>query len=159
MRHTLSDTGGKQAIRPGNYRVKIGTPLQDILDYCFSLENNSLEDQYELKMGGPMMGIVQKSPDTAVIKGTSGITLFKSAVVTPSDANYCIKCGRCVSVCPMELYPLQYAYYNQAADMEGIQDYHVMDCIECRSCEYICSAKLPLLSFIKKGKIYACSTT
>ncbi len=149
---------GENASKPGNYRVRIGTPFKDIVDYCFAVEKVDLLKGYEFKMGGPMMGISQVSLDSAVIKGTSGLTLLKRSPVEMSIDGTCIKCGRCVDVCPMELYPLYYALYGKRKELGSAADYNVQDCFECRSCEAVCSAKLPLLSYIKKEKEYARST-
>jgi len=149
---------GEDMSRPGNYLVKIGTPLKEIIQYCFDGDIEDIFTKYDLKMGGPMMGIIQTSLDSSVIKGTSGLTLLKRSPVQLSEDNDCIKCGRCVDVCPMELHPHYYAFYGKKAELGRADDYNVMDCIECRSCEYICSAKLPLMSFIKREKEYARST-
>jgi electron transport complex protein RnfC len=149
---------GENARRQGNYRVRIGTPFKDIVEYCFAVDEADIFEEYELKMGGPMMGICQTSLDSSVIKGTSGLTLLKRSPVELSEERTCIKCGRCVDVCPMELYPLYYAFYGKRMELGNADGYNVQDCIECRSCEYICSAKLPLLSFIKREKEYARST-
>ena len=149
---------GENVSKPGNYRVKIGTPFKDIVDYCFAVEKTDLVNWYELKMGGPMMGISQASLDSSVIKGTSGLTLLKRSPVEMSIEGTCIKCGRCVDVCPMELYPLYYAFYGKRKELGSVADYNVQDCFECRSCEVVCSAKLPLLNYIKGGKEYARST-
>ena len=149
---------GENVSKPGNYRVKIGTPFKDIVDYCFTVEKTDLVNWYELKMGGPMMGISQASLDSSVIKGTSGLTLLKRSPVEMSIEGTCIKCGRCVDVCPMELYPLYYAFYGKRKELGSVADYNVQDCFECRSCEVVCSAKLPLLNYIKGGKEYARST-
>lgn len=149
---------GENARKPGNYRVRIGTPFKDIVDHCFAVDKTDLLKEYELKMGGPMMGISQMSLDSSVIKGTSGLTMLKRSLVEMSEDGTCIKCGRCVDVCPMELYPLYYAFYGKRKELGGANDYNVQDCIECRGCEYICSAKLPLLSFIKKEKEHARNT-
>jgi len=149
---------GENAGKPGNYRVRIGTPFKDIVDYCFDVEKADLLKEYELKMGGPMMGISQASLDSSVIKGTSGLTLLKRSPVEMSIEGTCIKCGRCVDVCPMELYPLYYAFYGKRKELGSVADYNVQDCIECRSCEVVCSAKLPLLNYIKGEKEYARST-
>ena len=146
---------GENASKPGNYRVRIGTPFKDIVDYCFAVEKADLLKGYELKMGGPMMGISQASLDSSVIKGTSGLTLLVRSPVELSIDRTCIKCGRCVDVCPMELYPLYYAFYGKRKELGGVADYNVQDCFECRSCEVVCSAKLPLLDYIKKEKEYA----
>ncbi len=144
---------GESAIKPGNYIIKIGTPFSDILKYCFNGKSaDMLKQGCELKMGGPMMGIVQFDMESAVIKGTTGLLLLEKPVVEASEENECIKCGRCVDVCPMELHPHYYAYYGKRGEWGKAAEYRVKSCIECASCQYICSSKIDLLSFIKKAK-------
>jgi len=144
---------GEGAIKPGNYIIKIGTPFSDILKYCFNGKSaDMLKQGCELKMGGPMMGIVQFDMESAVIKGTTGLLLLEKPVVEASEENECIKCGRCVDVCPMELHPHYYAYYGKRGEWGKAAEYRVKSCIECASCQYICSSKIDLLSFIKKAK-------
>ena len=83
------------------------------------------------------------------MKGNNGII----AVATDySQEVSCIKCGRCVDVCPMDLKPLYFAKFADAENWEGMKSKAVMDCIECRCCEYICSSKIPLVTKIKAGK-------
>ena len=95
------------------------------------------------------MGFVQETLDTPIMKGSNGIIAVDSDVAEPQE---CIKCGRCVDVCPMELTPLYFFKYAGAQDWASCKEKNIMDCIECRSCEYICSSKLPLVSMIKMGK-------
>ena len=71
----------------------------------------------------------------------------------PAEPQPCIKCGRCVDVCPMELKPLYFAKYADTENWEGMKAENVMDCLECRCCEYICSSKIPLVTKIKAGKM------
>jgi electron transport complex protein RnfC len=149
---------GENLARPGNYWVKIGTPFKDIIEYCFDKKRERFLDEYELKMGGSIMGISQASLDSSVIKGTSGLTILRKYPVQVSEARDCIKCGRCVEVCPMQLYPLYYAFYGQRGDLGKAVEYKVEDCIECGCCEYICSSKIALLSFIRQEKAYARSS-
>ncbi len=137
--------------RPGNFDVLIGTPVKDILQYCGGEKAFDTEN-YILKMGGPMMGIIQNNFDTAVIKGTTGYTLINKNPAGISEENTCIKCGRCVDVCPMELYPLYYAYYGKNQMWERCVEYRVKSCIECGCCDYICSSKISIVSLIKKAK-------
>jgi Na+-translocating ferredoxin:NAD+ oxidoreductase subunit C len=147
---------GEGVIKPGNYAVKIGTPFYNILNACFDRETvGKLNGSYELKMGGPMMGIVQTSTESAVIKGTTGLLLLEKPIVEPSEESECIKCGRCVDVCPMELYPLYYSYYGKKGEWKKTADHKVKNCIECGSCQYICPSKIDLISFIKKAKKHA----
>jgi len=102
-----------------------------------------------VKSGGPMMGIPLPDLDVAVIKGTNGIIAYDTE---HSVEVSCIKCGRCVDVCPMELSPLYFSKFFDEENWQGMKDKNIMDCIECRSCEYICSSKIPLTQKIKAGK-------
>ena len=102
-----------------------------------------------VKAGGPMMGFPQSTLDTPIMKGSNGIIAVDN---DETEANECIKCGRCVDVCPMELKPLYYYKLASAQDWQGCKDRKIMDCMECRCCEYICSSKLPLVTMIKMGK-------
>ena len=137
---------GERIKKPGNYLVRIGTNVKEVIDYCGGITGG---DDYIVKMGGPMMGIQLPSVDVAVIKGTNGIIAIEK---DESEAVACIKCGRCVDVCPMELSPMYFAKYHDEENWQGMKDKNVMDCMECRCCEYICSSKIPLLSKIKAGK-------
>ena len=137
---------GERIKKPGNYLVRIGTNVKEVIDYCGGITGG---DDYIVKMGGPMMGILLPSVDVSVIKGTNGIIAIEK---DESEAVACIKCGRCVDVCPMELSPLYFAKYHDEENWQGMKDKNVMDCMECRCCEYICSSKIPLLSKIKAGK-------
>ena len=137
---------GERIKKPGNYIIRIGTDVKEVIDYCGGITGG---DDYIVKMGGPMMGILLPSVDVSVIKGTNGIIAIEK---DESEAVACIKCGRCVDVCPMELSPLYFAKYHDEENWQGMKDKNVMDCMECRCCEYICSSKIPLLSKIKAGK-------
>ncbi len=136
---------GERIKNPGNFIVKIGTPIKELIDYCGGVT----ADDITIKTGGPMMGIELTDTDVPVIKATNGIIACdKDHFETLS----CIKCGRCVDVCPMELKPLYFAKYHDESNWQGMLDMNVRDCIECRSCEYICSSKIPLVAKIKAGK-------
>ena len=136
---------GERIKNPGNYIVKIGTMVSELIDYCGGV---TAED-VTLKSGGPMMGIDIKDPDVPVIKTTNGIIAYD---MDHSEAVSCIKCGRCADVCPMELKPLYFARYHDDGNWQGMAEMNVMDCLECRCCEYICSSKIPLVEKIKAGK-------
>ena len=104
-------------------------------------------DDVLVKAGGPMMGFPQTTLDTPIMKGSNGIIAIDPDHSEPSE---CIKCGRCVDVCPMELKPLYFA--KLATDPVALKEKNIMDCMECRCCEYICSSKIPLVTMIKMGK-------
>jgi len=115
------------------------------VDYCGGI---TAQDAL-VKMGGPMMGFELETLNVPVLKGTNGIITVEPDC---AEANECIKCGRCVDVCPMELQPLYFYKYAGVGDWQAMKAKNVMDCMECRCCEYICSSKLPLVTMIKLGK-------
>ena len=136
---------GEHISQPGNFIVKIGTNVKDLIDYCGGIKG----DDVTIKMGGPMMGFALSTVDVPIMKGSNGIIAIDT---DHTVAQECIKCGRCVDVCPMELSPLYFAKYADEENWQGMKDRNVMDCVECRCCEYICSSKIPIVSKIKAGK-------
>lgn len=150
---------GERVRNPGNYIVKIGTSFKTILDFCGGIVGNDGADNgagesvvcdgVTVKMGGPMMGAPQTELDVPVIKATNGIIACET---DRTAAVECIKCGRCADVCPMELFPLYLAKYADTGNLQGLKEQNIMDCMECRCCEYICSSKIPLVTKIKQGK-------
>ena len=136
---------GEKINNPGNFIVKIGTNTKDLIDYCGGVK----DDDVMYKAGGPMMGFVLSDTNVPIMKGSNGIIAIEPDQTTAVE---CIKCGRCMDVCPMELTPLYFAKLADAEDWMGMKEKNVMDCLECRCCEYICSSKIPLVSKIKAGK-------
>ena len=136
---------GEKIAKPGNYIVKIGTSVNELIKYCGGLTS----DDVLIKMGGPMMGFPLPDTEVPVLKSTNGIIAINTDSTTPVE---CIKCGRCVDVCPMELKPLYFQKYADEGKWQEMLDMNVRDCIECRCCEYICSSKIPLVTKIKTGK-------
>ena len=136
---------GEHIAKPGNFIVKIGTNVKDLIDYCGGITG----DHVTVKAGGPMMGFPQTDLNVPMMKGSNGIIAIESDETEPQE---CIKCGRCVDVCPMELKPLYFAKFAGVSDWQSCKDYKIMDCMECRCCEYICSSKIPLVTMIKMGK-------
>ena len=134
---------GQHIAKPGNFIVKIGTSAKDLVDYCGGI----VGDDVTVKAGGPMMGFPQTTLDVPMMKGSNGIIAVDTDHSEPVE---CIKCGRCVDVCPMELKPLYFA--KLVMDPQALKDRRIMDCMECRCCEYICSSKIPLVTLIKLGK-------
>ena len=136
---------GERVKNPGNFIVKIGTNTKDLIDYCGGI----IGEDVTIKAGGPMMGFLLTDTNVPIMKGSNGII----AVDTDHTVEQpCIKCGRCMEVCPMELSPLYFAKFADEENWQGMKDKNVMDCIECRCCEYICSSKIPLVTKIKAGK-------
>ncbi|MGL4607048.1 MAG: electron transport complex subunit RsxC [Eubacteriaceae bacterium] len=137
--------GGPLMNKPGNYLVKVGTSVKEIMNHCGGVK----DDGATIKIGGPMMGFKVENLNVPVLKCSNGIIAVET---TCKEAVECIKCGRCVDVCPMELRPLYFTKYALTEDWEGMKTQNTMDCIECGCCEYICSSKIPIVERIKIGK-------
>ena len=136
---------GEKIKNPGNYIVKIGTSIREIAQRC----GYAADSDVTFKLGGPMMGVEITDLNVPVIKGTNGIIAVEQTISEPTT---CIRCGRCVDVCPMELLPLYYPHYSSKDDWEGMRDKSVKDCIECGCCDFICSSKIAIRDAIKLGK-------
>ena len=141
----ITTVTGKYIPNPGNFIVKVGTSASELVAACGGIQGEDVT----IKAGGPMMGFPQTTLDTPIMKGSNGIIAIERDNAEPQE---CIKCGRCVDVCPMELKPLHYFKLVGTQDWAGCRDMNIMDCMECRCCEYICSSKLPLVTMIKQGK-------
>ena len=136
---------GEKIKNPGNFIIKIGTSVKELIDYC----GGFTDDDVLVKMGGPMMGFPLNTLDVPMMKGSNGIIAIDT---DETKEQPCIKCGRCVDVCPMELSPLYFVKYAKEENWQGMKDMNVMDCVECRCCQYICSSKIPIINSIKAGK-------
>ena len=139
---------GKSVSRPGNYLVRVGTPVSNLIEAAGGMP----EDTRKVISGGPMMGKAIASVNTPVTKGTSGVLLITEAESIRGSAKNCIRCGRCVSVCPMGLEPFLLMNLSQRKMYDRVQAENAMDCIECGSCSYTCPADRELLDYIRLGK-------
>lgn len=139
---------GKAAAHPKNLILRIGTTLRQALTYA----GGTSGDVAKIILGGPMMGFTQTSLDVPVSKNTSGILLLRPEDTSEYTSGPCIRCGRCVNVCPMRLHPSMLSLMIESEDYEGAARAHVMDCIECGSCAYVCPAKRPLIQHFRRGK-------
>ncbi len=146
MRRIIT-VAGHGVERVGNVSARIGTPFSAVLDYFGYLPATK-----KLIMGGPMMGIAQYSVDAPVIKSTSGLLCFTKEQLTMDRDVSCIRCGSCVSACPMRLVPSYIAQYVKSENFEKVKELHAADCIECGCCSFTCPAKIPLIQYIRIGK-------
>ncbi|PKP16340.1 MAG: electron transporter RnfC, partial [Bacteroidetes bacterium HGW-Bacteroidetes-22] len=139
---------GKNVKNPGNFMVRVGTSINELIEKAGGLP----EDTGKIVSGGPMMGKALNSVDVPVVKGTSGILLFKEKEARRVDPTNCIRCGKCITVCPMGLEPVLLAQYAELEMWENVEAERALDCIECGSCQYTCPAGRPLLDYIRLGK-------
>ena len=130
---------------PANYLVALGTPIASILG-----KGGLKVTAEKLILGGPMMGLAQYTTDIAVTKGTSGILALVDAAVHESHA--CIRCGRCVEVCPWGLVPSHLSIICEAKEIDAIKASDIMDCKECGSCTYVCPSRRSIVHLVKYGK-------
>jgi electron transport complex protein RnfC len=139
---------GKSVSNPGNFMVRIGTPIGELIEKAGGLP----EDTGKIIGGGPMMGKALLSTDTPVVKGSSGILILRENESKRVEMKNCIRCGRCISVCPMGLEPILLAQLAEMEMWDEEEQERVMDCIECGSCHYTCPSGRPLLDYIRLGK-------
>lgn len=141
---SLSD---KETTWGGNYLVKIGTPIEEMLKQ--SVPGYKDRDVVLVVKGGPMMGTAVDPLSTSIDRGTGGLMLLPQ--INQKIEN-CIGCGYCVEVCPQRLMPLEFIQPTSNSNIPHLSKYNVDDCIECAACEYICPSGIPLISHIRRGK-------
>lgn len=139
---------GKDLKTPANFRVRVGTQVSKLIAAAGGIP----ESTGKVISGGPMMGKALSTPEIPVTKGSSGILLLPEKETKRKQVEPCIRCAKCVSVCPMGLEPYLLMPLSERALFERMEKEKVMDCIECGSCSYICPANRPLLDHIRYGK-------
>lgn len=135
---------------PKNLKVKVGTLVSEIINQCGGFICG--DDVGKVIIGGPMMGNCQYSIDIPINKGASGILCLSKDESKNYKVQNCLRCGRCVDVCPAFLEPLYISAYSLKNDYEQSNKYRALDCIECGSCSFICPSKRPLLESIRVAK-------
>jgi Na+-translocating ferredoxin:NAD+ oxidoreductase subunit C len=133
---------------PMNVEVPIGTHLRDVFEFCGGFHKTP----YKIIMGGPMMGVSQFSLDNPIIKQTNAILALTEEEAHVPEEESCIRCGKCIEVCPMDLLPLQFHANVRLGRIEETVKYNIQDCIECGSCSYTCPSKLYLVQSIRYAK-------
>ena len=139
---------GKQLKNPGNFLVRMGTPMRELIDLCGGMP----EGDNKVLAGGPMMGKSVVSTDVTVCKGTNSITILTDADAHRKAAQPCIRCGKCVSACPMGLEPYLLATLSSFKEWECLEAEQVTSCISCGSCQFTCPSHRPILDNILQGK-------
>ncbi len=139
---------GKNVKKPSNFLARIGTPVIDLIEAAGGLP----EDTGKVVSGGPMMGKALNNLNVPVTKGTSGVLIIPDAESKRGEVKPCIRCSKCVTVCPMGLEPYLLMTVTQKEMFDRVEEEKAMDCIECGSCSYTCPSDRPLLDYIRLGK-------
>ena len=146
--HRVVTVSGSGVNEPKNLLCPIGTPIGDLLDACGGVKQQT----FKILMGGPMMGHAQFDMTAPIGKGTNAILAFADKEERTVEHPACIRCGKCISVCPMRLQPVFLYQYEAAGMLPELEAAHVMDCIECGACTYICPGRLHLVQAFRAGK-------
>lgn len=139
---------GNSIANPKNLIAKVGTPFNELIAQAGGFKSHP----GKIIMGGPMMGAAQYTIEVPMMKGTSGILALTKDEAAPREVSSCIKCGRCLTVCPVHLQPIYISENSLKGKMEAAESYNAIDCIECGACSYICPANRPLTESIRLAK-------
>ena len=139
---------GKKLSNPGNFLVRMGTPMRDLIEACGGMP----EGENKVLAGGPMMGKSVVSTDVTVCKGTNSIPILTDADAHRKPIQPCIRCAKCVSACPMGLEPYLLATLSSFKEWERLEAEQVTSCISCGSCQFTCPSHRPILDNILQGK-------
>ena len=140
---------GNAFVKKGNARVRIGTPIQHLLDTYWL---NELDHQ-KLIIGGPMMGFTVSDPEMPVSKICNCLLAPTiKELPDPKEEMSCIRCSECAEACPVELLPQQLLWYSQSEDHKKLEEYDLSACIECGACAYVCPSHIPLVEYYRVSK-------
>ena len=139
---------GKSVEKPGNYDVRFGTPLADVV----ALAGGVPEDTGKVIGGGPMMGRAMSNIDMPTNKRVSGLLFLPEEESMREEITNCVRCGKCVGACPMGLEPWLLSKQAWHSMWDEMEDHNIMDCIECGCCQFTCPSHLPLLDYVRMGK-------
>jgi electron transport complex protein RnfC len=154
LTHRVVTVSGEAIAKPGNYYVPIGMSVEDLIEFC----GGATQKSAKVLMGGPMMGIAIADLKTPLTKASNAVTvLTKEQIGRAKFARRqtpCIRCGRCLEVCPENLNPTKIAHAVKHNLFDVAERYYMSACIECGCCSYICPANIEITGYIKTGKIF-----
>jgi electron transport complex protein RnfC len=154
LTHRVITVSGEAIAKPGNYYVPIGTAVGDLIEFCGSVTQKSAK----VVLGGPMMGIAIGDLKTPTTKTTNAVTVLTKEQIGSAKfegrQTPCIRCGRCLEVCPENLIPTKIAHAVKYNLLDIAESYYISACMECGCCSYVCPANIELTGYIKTGKIF-----
>jgi electron transport complex protein RnfC len=154
LTHRVITITGEAIASPGNYYVPIGTPVEELIEFCGGVTKKSAK----VVIGGPMMGIAIADLKTPITKTTGAITVLTKQQIGKAKFQRrqtpCIHCGRCIEVCPENLVPTKIAHAVKNNLLDVAESYYITACMECGCCSYVCPANIELTGYIKTGKIF-----
>ncbi|WP_024871203.1 electron transport complex subunit RsxC [Tolumonas lignilytica] len=148
LTHRVVTVSGGAIEQPANLMVPIGTPISELIEQCGGLK----EDAARIVLGGPMMGRAVSDIHEPITKGTSGLLLLTKDELPNPHASACVRCGRCMDVCPMSLPPLDMVVELKIDNLESAQKMGLDECLLCGSCSYVCPAAIPLTKYFDWGQ-------
>lgn len=148
LTHRVISISGSGINQPKNLFVPIGTTYSQIIEYCGGLKSNTAR----VISGGPMMGFTIGDLNTPITKGTSGIVVLTDSDINLIEETACVRCGKCVDVCPLNLVPTKIAHASKFEDWDLAKTYYITACCECGCCTYTCPAGIPLVQLMRTGK-------
>ena len=150
LTHRIVTVSGDGIATPKNVLVPIGTAYRDVIEFAGGLRS----DAARVIAGGPMMGFTLGEFGVPVTKGTSGITVLTHDNLRQAEETACVRCGRCVDVCPMKLVPTRIALAARYGSWDLVGRFHADACMECGCCAFECPAQIPLVQLIRLGKVH-----
>ena len=152
--HRIVTVTGRAIANPSNLYVPIGTPVNDLIEFCGGVTEKSAK----VILGGPMMGIAIADLSTPITKTTGAITILTGGEIGSAKfarrQTACIRCGRCIEVCPERLNPTKIAHAVKHNLLDVAENYYISGCMECGCCSYVCPANIEVTGYIKTGKIF-----
>jgi electron transport complex protein RnfC len=134
--------------QPSNFIIRLGTPISHVIAQVGGFS----ADVAKIIAGGPMMGITQQNLDAPIVKGSSGILVLDHKMANSKEESDCIRCGKCVMVCPMGLEPYLLNAYSEKNDFAAAEKAYAFDCMECGCCSYVCPANRYLVQSVRLAK-------
>lgn len=150
LTHRIVTVTGGAVRKPKNLLVPLGTSIQHLVDEAGGFS----ERPERVLAGGGMMGLAQPDLTAPITSGVAAVTALTKKETRPltRPEGECLRCGKCVEVCPMRLEPVYLRLYAKAGRPEELSKRHITDCMECGACAYACPARLKLVADIRMGK-------